>query len=142
MADRRSARELLMMLVYQMSVTDDWSDDERDCFLAEGEGMPKPNYRLDGKADRAYFDAVLEAVRGHRDELDELIEKASLNWKIKRISKVDLAILRLAAAEILHADDIPISVSINEAVELARKYGGEKSYEFVNGVLGKIVEPA
>jgi N utilization substance protein B len=142
MADRRSARELLMMLVYQMSVTGDWSDAEKECFLSESEGQPRPNYRLDGKSDIAYFDAVLDAVRDHREELDGLIEAASQNWRIARIAKVDLAIIRLAGAEILYADDIPVSVSINEAVELAHKYGGEKSHEFVNGVLGKMVAPA
>jgi N utilization substance protein B len=140
MSNRRSVRELLMRLIYQMSVTGDWSDEEKKEFLAEnaesadsGEGVSPP-----GKADKAYFDSVACAVRGNIAEIDRVIGGASDHWKIGRIAKVDLSIIRLAVAEMLYVPDIPAAVSINEAVGLAKRYGAEKSYEFVNGVLGRI----
>lgn len=74
-----------------------------------------------------------------QDELDARIEGASHKWSVKRISRVALAVMRLALYEILYLDDIPVSVSINEAVELAKKYGGDEDAAFVNGVLGGIV---
>ena len=72
----------------------------------------------------------------HIADLDKLIEKHSKNWKKHRISRVNLAILRIAITEIEFFDDTPLSVAINEAVEIAKKYGGEGEYAFVNGVLG------
>jgi len=77
---------------------------------------------------------VTEAVR-HLDELDELIGQAASGWRRERIARVDGSILRLALAEVLYFDSIPVPVSIDEAVELARLYGGDQSYAFVNGVL-------
>jgi N utilization substance protein B len=141
MSNRRTARELLMRLIYQMSVTGDWSDGEKDCFLAEA-ADDRNGENPTGEADRKYFDAVMESARGNISEIDRAIASASDNWKISRISKVDLAIIRLAVAEMLYAPDIPPAVSINEAVDLAKKYGSDKSYEFVNGVLGRIVRNA
>jgi N utilization substance protein B len=70
--------------------------------------------------------------------IDEVIEKSLLGWKKERISPVSLAVLRLAAYEMLFMEDIPSRVSINEAVELCKKYDDEKAYSFVNGVLHKI----
>jgi N utilization substance protein B len=127
-----------MRLIYQTSVTDDWSDDAKALFLKENASDPQTEFRLSSAADKAYFNTVFDAVRENLSEIDAGIGGASAHWKLTRIAKVDLAIIRLAVAEMLYADGIPVSVSINEAVDLARKYGGEKSYEFVNGVLGKI----
>ena len=67
--------------------------------------------------------------------------KNLVRWKIDRISKVDLSILRLAIFEILHMNEIPASVSINEAVELAKKYSSKESASFINGLLGKVLKP-
>ena len=72
------------------------------------------------------------------EELDQLIEKHATRWKKKRISKVSLAVLRLALYEMKFEESIPESVSINEAVELAKRFGGEEDSSFVNGVLGAI----
>jgi len=70
--------------------------------------------------------------------LDDLIAKSAQNWQIKRMSAVDRNVLRLAAYELIHESDIPIKVSINEAINLAKKYGDEESGKFVNGILDKI----
>ena len=82
---------------------------------------------------------VSKQFREHRDEIDERLVAVSENWAIDRMPVVDRAILRLATYEMLFVDDVPVSVSINEAVELAKAYGGEDdSSRFVNGVLGRI----
>jgi len=76
------------------------------------------------------------SIAEKQTELDILIEKYSQKWKISRLSKVNLALLRLAVYEMAFDDSIPVSVSINEAVELCKKYGGEDDYTYLNGVLG------
>ena len=87
-----------------------------------------------------YARSIALGVVEKKDNLDGLIEKYSKGWKVKRLPKVNLAILRLAAYEILFVDDVPESVAINEAVELAKKYSGESDYSFINGVLGALVK--
>lgn len=82
---------------------------------------------------------LLKGVSSHGEEIDELIVQTSANWTLERMPLVDRAILRIATFEMLYLDDVPRSVSINEAVELAKSFGGEdESSRFVNGVLGKI----
>ena len=85
-----------------------------------------------------YARSIALGVEEKKENLDGLIEKYSKGWKVKRLPKVNLAILRLAAYEILFVDDVPESVAINEAVELAKKYSGESDYSFINGVLGAL----
>lgn len=92
-----------------------------------------------GAADRAYITRVLDGVVNHLDELDREIEAASRDWRVERMPKVDLTILRLATWEILHEEDVPGSVAINEAVELASRYSEPASGRFINGVLGTIL---
>ena len=92
-----------------------------------------------GAADRAYITRVLDGVVNHLDELDGEIEAASRDWRVERMPRVDLTILRLATWEILHEEDVPGSVAINEAVELASRYSEPASGRFINGVLGTIL---
>ena len=92
-----------------------------------------------GEADRAYISRILDGVLSHVTELDGKISAASVNWSLERIAKVDLTILRLATYEILYEDDVPGSVAINEAVELANRYSEPSSGRFINGVLGTIL---
>ncbi|MDT8340416.1 MAG: transcription antitermination factor NusB [Longimicrobiales bacterium] len=82
-----------------------------------------------------YLRAVLAALDAHREEVDAHLEAALENWRLDRLAVVDRALLRLAAAEMLHLEDIPPRVSIQEAVRLAEQYGGAESPRFVNGVL-------
>lgn len=90
--------------------------------------------------DVAYITKVLNGVLDHLDELDEEIAAASIGWSLERMPRVDLTILRLATWEILHEEDVPGSVAINEAVELANRYSDpDKSGRFINGVLGTIL---
>ena len=90
-----------------------------------------------GESDRQYIDMVVAGVKEHAAELDADISACLRGWTIARLSRVDLAILRLAVYEMKYAS-LPAAVSINEAVELTRKYSSETSCSFVNGVLGTI----
>lgn len=127
---RSEARTLFMQLLYQMEVQDDYGQEIKERFIRE---------KMEGSDQQNYFDGLYQAIFAHRQEIDERLAKSSANWKLSRIAKVDLAILRLSAAEILYMDDIPDSASINEAVDLAKKFGGEDSGKFVNGILGNLV---
>ncbi len=88
--------------------------------------------------DNDYVLKMLSGVSVSFDAINEKIEQNLTGWDIDRISNVSMAILKLSLFEILYCDDIPVGVSINEAVELAKKYGGEEESSFVNGILGKI----
>lgn len=92
--------------------------------------------------DDNYSDFALECAKGVEDNLEEIdkiiSDHLSAKWKINRISKVSLSILRLAVYEMKYVEDIPSNVSINEAVELSKKFSGEEEYKFVNGILGAV----
>ncbi|MCB6413650.1 transcription antitermination factor NusB [Faecalimonas umbilicata] len=89
--------------------------------------------------DRAYIQTKALAVAEHLEEIDALLNASTTGWKTGRMNKVDLTILRLAVYEMKWDDDVPVSVAINEAVVLAKQFGGDDSSAFVNGVLAKIV---
>lgn len=91
-----------------------------------------------GEKDAAYIGGRLEKIQECIPELDKLIDKNTEGWDTKRMGKVELTVLRLACYEIMYDEDIPDSVAINEAVELAKIYGQQNSGSFVNGILGKI----
>lgn len=131
---RRAAREFAMKLIYQLEIQKE--DKEEQIKLAfEGEE------EVVNEKDRQYINDVTEGVFRHLDHLDKLIESHSKGWKINRIPKVDLSILRLGIYEICFREDIPYSVTINEAVELAKRFSGEEAGAFINGILSKIPKP-
>lgn len=94
---------------------------------------------LKGK-DRRYMQEKFEKIREKLPQIDEKLNKVSKGWKTSRMAKVDLAILRLAVYEAVYDEEVPVSVAINEAVELAKKFGGDDSPSFINGVLGRLVK--
>lgn len=128
---RSEAREVLMHILFQMDAQDDCSDELRDLFLS-GKTIPEQHQQ--------YINTIFSIVKQHLPELDDLINRHSDKWATSRMPKTDLAVLRLATAEIVYADDIPAAVSIDEAVEMSKKYGNDSSHKFVNGVLGKIAK--
>ncbi|MBE6031839.1 MAG: transcription antitermination factor NusB [Clostridiales bacterium] len=134
---RREAREKCMQLLFQMETQQDFSAEGKELFLAQYKGVGETEVE-DKNPDTKHFEKLYAAVSEHLPEIDAAIEKASNNWKISRFGKVDLAIIRMAVAELLYLDKVPDSVSINEAVEIAKTFGGEESGRFVNGILGKI----
>ncbi|MBS5794754.1 MAG: transcription antitermination factor NusB [Lachnospirales bacterium] len=89
------------------------------------------------KINKSILEKQIFDLTSKLSDIDEKIKACSENWEISRIDKVDLAILRLAIYEILF-DDVPTKVAINEAIELAKEYSSEKSYRFINAVLGKV----
>jgi len=127
---RTEARELFMQLLFQMEVQNDYSQIIKEKFIQE---HMKDSNQLE------YFNLLFESAVNNMPAIDEKLEACSENWKISRMAKVDLAILRLSAAEILYLEDVPDSASINEAVDLAKKFGGDDSGKFINGILGKVV---
>ncbi len=90
--------------------------------------------------DREYIQKKAQAVAERKEEIDKLINEHTTGWKTTRMNKVDLTILRLAVYEMKWDDDVPVSVAINEAVELAKRFGGDESPFFINGVLARIAD--
>lgn len=90
--------------------------------------------------DMIFSDRLYEGVRAHLSEIDAEIEQYAKDWSIGRIAKVDLSILRVAVYEILYESGIPVGATVNEAVEIAKEFGGEKSAGFINGVLGTVAK--
>ncbi|MCI8649278.1 MAG: transcription antitermination factor NusB [Anaerotruncus sp.] len=125
---RSEAREQAFMLIFERSFKDE-SIDEIIEEAAIGRSLAVDDY--------AY--ALARDVCGHLPWLDESISQYSKKWKLNRMSRVALSILRMSIWEIDHLDSVPVGVSINEAVELAKKYGNEDDFSFVNGVLGAYV---
>lgn len=124
---RKSAREIVMKYVYQMQVTNDFALDKLS-FLLESEEL--------SESDSSFIDKSLESIITNLDQIDQAISENLDGWKVERIPKVDLAILRVAVNEIDYLEDIPDSVAINEAVDMAKAYSTDDSYKFINGVLG------
>lgn len=89
--------------------------------------------------DSDYMQKKYASIREHISEIDSMLNEISRGWKTRRMSRVDLNILRLAVYEIYHDEDVPEKVAANEAVEIAKKYGGEESASFINGLLGKVI---
>ena len=125
--DRETIRENTMQLIYQMEINGEYDYEKLNPVEENIEALEQ---------DQAI--ATLTAVRDHISEIDDVIRNNLDKWSIERVSKTDLAILRNAVAEMMYVDTIPVSVSINEAVNLSRKFGDEKSYAFVNSVLSKV----
>lgn len=123
---RRQTRECVMQSLYEMEAQKDFSDAMRTSFLERLKQLrdyEDPDSEKEASVypiEIQYFNRLLDTVAANQPEIDELLASAAENWKIDRIAKVDLAVLRLSVAEIQYMDDIPNSVSINEAVELAK----------------------
>ena len=128
---RKEARELLMQLLYQMELLNDHSEENKTAYLDK-------NFKEKGHKD--YASQLMEQVLSNKDAIDAKLNEYSNKWNTTRMPKVDLAILRLAAAELLYMDDIPNAVAINEAVDMAKKFSSDESKAFINGILGKIAK--
>lgn len=140
---RKVAREIGLKMLFQIDFHKENIDEQIELLLnhtlEEMEHDDKPIKNLEDK-DITYIKDVATGSVSKLKEIDQKIEQFSKGWTVERIAKVDLAILRLAMYEILHRSDIPTEVSINEAVELARKYSSQDSGAFINGILGQAVK--
>lgn len=92
---------------------------------------------IEGKIDD-YAKKLISGVIENKEKIDELLKRSSKNWALDRMSLVDLNVIRVSTFEMMCVKDVPVSVSIDEAVELAKGFGGEQSHKFVNGILGGI----
>ncbi len=128
MQDRRKARTIALEIIYQKEITGYPLDVIINNRLQVEECDSPSEFSLD----------LVEGVISHQQELDDLIACYADNWALDRMPLLDRNIIRISLYEMLYEQDIPFSVSINEAVELAKAYGTEDSGKFVNGVLGKI----
>jgi N utilization substance protein B len=122
---RRTAREKALQSLFQIDVSD----------TEPNEAM---QHALDGQESDAFFEQLVYGVLENKEKIDEMIKRHLVNWKLDRLANVDRAILRLSAYEMMFLDDIPVNVSMNEAIELAKQFGDDKSAKFVNGVLSNI----
>ncbi len=139
MASRRRAREFALQALYQSDLTDSPAGKALEAlWFVQVEGQDAPTTRPAEDEEIAFARRLVAGVEAGKAALDELIEKASVNWRLSRMPVVDRNILRLAAYELRFCPDVPASVSINEAVELAKRYGDKDSRAFVNGLLDRI----
>ena len=128
---RREAREIAMQILFQVKV---------------GDIDPEEAFRRT-TASANWTETTLEFTRSlvfgtlaHLEELDKIISEISKGWRLERIANVDMTLIRMALYEIFYEENIPLNVSANEAIEIAKIFGGEESSKFVNGIVGKVVE--
>ena len=129
MGNRRRSRELAMQALFQIELHADHSTEAVELFCTHF----KVSKRL-----RPFLLHLIQGVTEHRNEIDSLIKQFSQNWKMSRMSRVDRNVMRIAVYELLYCHDIPPKVSINEAIDIGKKYGTEDSGAFVNGILDSI----
>ncbi len=128
--DRRTARETAFLMLFEREFKPDESAGDILAFEREIRKIEEDEF-----TDRLYYGVIDKA-----DAIDDVIKSHSVGWKTKRLSKVTISILRLALYEMMFMEDVPLKVSINEAVELAKKYEGEKAPGFINGVLNSAAD--
>ena len=130
MSTRREAREIALKVLYCVDIlqTHDWQD-TFEYLVAK--------HSLDETSEK-FARELIETTLTHLPEIDPLLSRISQHWKISRMAVVDRNVLRLAVCEMLHWNDIPYTVSIDEAIELGKEYSGMKSAAFINGILDKI----
>lgn len=131
MASRREGRELAVQALYQLEVTGDASGAELPHFWTQ---FPT------GESARDFARSLVEGVCRERRRIDALLAAAAEHWRVPRLSKVDASVLRVAIYELLSCPDVPTRVTIDEAIEIARRFGAGDSAAFVNGVLDRVAE--
>ena len=128
---RREIREHIFLMLFRKDFHETSELGEQiDLYISE---LEKPTIE-----EYSYLTSRFQAVLGQLEEIDGILTETSSGWKLNRMGKVDLTILRLAVYELRFDEDIPDKVAINEAVELAKKFGGDESPGFINGVLAKL----
>lgn len=137
---RREIREHIFKMLFGIEFFEERElEEQMDLYFEQAldDEIPNPPSFI-SQEDREYLKDRVRAVVNKASEIDREINEVATGWKTGRMAKADLSILRLAVYEMKYDDDIPVSVAINEAVELAKKFGGDESSSFVNGVLAKL----
>jgi transcription antitermination protein NusB len=145
MGTRRRAREFALQMLYQLDVlgTSELSDEQAIALFWR-------NFAASAEAESAvgadfgevqpFAEKLVRGVREHLAELDAQIQGASKNWRLERMARVDRNLIRLALYELKFVDDVPAKVAINEAIEIAKRFGTHESSAFVNGILDRCRE--
>lgn len=131
MGDRRQSRELALQALFFLDINETDADQGLKDFCDQHMEALTP-------ATEPFFRELVEGVLAGKDRIDTLMNQCSKNWKISRMPAVDRNIMRIAVFEMLEKEDIPCTVSINEAVDIGKKYGTRDSGAFINGVLDRI----
>lgn len=138
MRSRRNARETALQALFQCDTLECWSNETVDVFF---ERFTREGIIEEGTVaaeNFAFTRSLISGVIANMGEIDGVLSDCSTHWQLNRMSRVDRNILRIAAFEILKCDDIPVNVSINEAIEVAKRFSAEDSPNFVNGLLDKL----
>lgn len=134
---RRDARRHAFFLIFQFPFHQPFDGEmvkeAHDLYMDDLPDGEKPRGN-----DASYVERVAAKTFGYQSEIDGMIEKYLKDWRIDRINKIDLALLRLGVCELMYEDDIPAGATVNEVVELAKTYGADESPSFINGVLGGV----
>ena len=133
MRKRSLAREFSLQVLYQLDITKDSPEDALDNFWSAQPQEEEADEEL-----RVFTSKLVKGVILHLDEIDKKISQYAQNWQLKRMAVVDRNIMRMGCFELIYCDDIPSKVSINEAVELAKKFSGLDAGKFVNAILDKV----
>jgi len=137
MGKRRLSRELTLKFLYQYDVYIE-QNRELNNFDEQLEGFFITQDVIKDIEIKDFFIVLAKGVCDNRDSIDEIISKYSDNWKVSRISRIDINILRIAIYEMLNLSNIPHPVTINEAVDIAKKYGNNESGSFINGIVDRV----
>ena len=138
---RKKARKIAMQIVYSQIFNIPYTNDSLIAPYENVYNKVTENEIIDDKEfikDKEYIDFVVNGIKENVEQIDDIISRYLNAWTIDKISKVDLAILRLSTFEMMNFKDLPISISISEAVNLAREYSEPKSVGFINGILASI----
>jgi N utilization substance protein B len=137
MGNRRKAREVALQVLYQLDGNDQLTDEQALRLFWQHFA------REEGEVDedtRSFVTELVRGVKANQADIDALIGKASRNWRLERMARVDRNLLRLAVYELKFSADVPGKVAINEAIEIAKRYGTSESPAFVNGILDRCLE--
>jgi N utilization substance protein B len=133
---RRQARERAVQALYQLDSNDALASGQTaEALHVFWQSLEPTEPEVEELAS-----PLIDGVLAHLEELDRTVEQVSANWRVSRMAKVDRNVLRLGCFELLHRPDVPPKVAINEAIDIATRYGSEESGAFINGILDKIAQ--
>ena len=133
MINRRKSREFALQVLYQLDIT------KQDVVKALAQWK---EHLLPKEGDHGFIERIVLGVTEHCKEIDLLIERYSENWRLDRMNIIDRNILRMAAFELLYCEEIPPKVTLNEAIDLEKRFGNQDSGSFINGILDRIQNEA
>jgi N utilization substance protein B len=133
LGNRRKSREFALQVLYQLDLT----KQEANKALAQWKKHFSPKGEKNG-----FTEQIVKGVMENRQEIDDLIKRYSENWRLERINLIDRTILRMAIFELLYCEEVPPKVTLNEAIDLGKRYGTEDSGSFINGILDRIQNQA